>query len=81
MDAKDSLIAGLLVAILLGGGFLTLTINSDEKEEKNDSEDETSNQNDTESQIDTIPQILISSNSKNWDGQNITISGFPPAGG
>ena len=73
MDGKSTLLASLLVAILVGGGLLTLTINSDEKEE---TEEEKEDQITTETEVDFFPQMLISSKSKNWDGENITINGF-----
>ena len=57
MDGKTSFLAGLLVAILISGGFFTILINT---EEKVDSENDNSDEINTDTQVNLAPKIMIS---------------------
>ena len=73
MDGKTSFLAGLLVAILISGGFFTILINT---EENVDSENDNSDEINTDTQVNLAPKIMIGNYSKNWDGENVTLNGF-----
>ena len=73
MDGKTSFLAGLLVAILISGGFFTILINT---EENVDSENDNSDEINTDTQVNLAPKIMIGNYTKNWDGENVTLNGF-----
>ena len=62
MDGKTSFLAGLLVAILISGGFFTILINT---EENVDSENDNSDEINTDTQVNLAPKIMIGNYSKN----------------
>ena len=67
MDGKTSFLAGLLVAILISGGFFTILINT---EENVDSENDSSDEINTDTQVNLAPKIMIGNYSKRRDCEN-----------
>ena len=65
MDGKTSFLAGLLVAILISGGFFTILINT---EENGDSENDSSDEINTDTQVNLAPKIMIGNSTINSQG-------------
>ena len=61
MDGKTSFLAGLLVAILISGGFFTILINTEENvdSENDNSENDNSDEINTDTQLNLAPKIMI----------------------